>query len=298
MFGYIYKTTYLIDGRVYIGKRQKSYFDKYYYGSGKHLINAIKKYGKNNFSVEILEWCENKEQLNSREKYWISEYNSRDCKIGFNIAKGGEGGIGHKTGEFHHSEDTKKLISSKNKGKSSPIKNKIAIYDKSNDTVIYIKLEEWPLYKNYGWVRFNPKAKQSNYTYMIDLEGNNKQVDNYEVDHYLSLGYTLGRNWKPCEGIKQSKDWVDSRVSKTKLKLTNKRHINNGYENKYIDKDELDYYLSLGWVEGEIKNKENLGKHSANRVWINNSNICKFILNEELDDYLNDGWVKGRLKNN
>ncbi len=49
MFGYIYKTTIKnkessLDGCYYIGKRQKSEFDKNYYGSGKILKDYEKKY--------------------------------------------------------------------------------------------------------------------------------------------------------------------------------------------------------------------------------------------------------------
>jgi len=35
-----------------------------YLGSGLHIKNAIKKYGKENFKVEILIWCETKDDLN------------------------------------------------------------------------------------------------------------------------------------------------------------------------------------------------------------------------------------------
>ena len=57
MFGYIYKTTNLINGKIYIGKRQKQEFDKYYLGSGIYLKKAIEKYGKENFSCEIIDKC-------------------------------------------------------------------------------------------------------------------------------------------------------------------------------------------------------------------------------------------------
>ena len=50
MIGYIYKTTNLITNKFYIGKRQKSTFDKYYYGSGKYLSASIVKYGKEAFT--------------------------------------------------------------------------------------------------------------------------------------------------------------------------------------------------------------------------------------------------------
>ena len=92
MFGYIYKTTNLINGKIYIGKREKPYFDNSYYGSGKHLKNSINYYGVENFKCEIVEWCKTKYELYEREKFWIAHYNSLDVNIGYNITKGGPSG--------------------------------------------------------------------------------------------------------------------------------------------------------------------------------------------------------------
>jgi hypothetical protein len=50
---YIYRITCLLDGRTYVGKRYISGWEDYY-GSGDHIKNAVKKYGKENFSREIL----------------------------------------------------------------------------------------------------------------------------------------------------------------------------------------------------------------------------------------------------
>lgn len=81
----IYKTTNLINNKIYIGKDKKN--NSKYLGSGKILKRAIKKYGKENFKKEILETCIDLEHLNEREKYWI-EVLTPD----YNIAKGGDGG--------------------------------------------------------------------------------------------------------------------------------------------------------------------------------------------------------------
>lgn len=53
--GYIYKTTNLVNGKIYVGKRQMPHFDDSYYGSGTVFKAALKKYGKANFKREILE---------------------------------------------------------------------------------------------------------------------------------------------------------------------------------------------------------------------------------------------------
>lgn len=86
----IYKTTNLVNGKIYIG--QDKYNNPMYLGSGKILHLAFQKYGIENFNKEILEECESVQELNEREKHWISFYNSTDRKIGYNIALGGNGG--------------------------------------------------------------------------------------------------------------------------------------------------------------------------------------------------------------
>lgn len=87
---FIYKTTNLINGKIYIGQHRKNKQD--YLGSGVLLQKAIKKYGKENFVREILEdGIITVDELNSREQYWIKIYNSTDVHVGYNLAAGGKG---------------------------------------------------------------------------------------------------------------------------------------------------------------------------------------------------------------
>ena len=50
----IYKTTNLINKKIYIGQDTKN--NPNYLGSGKYFKYALKKYGKENFSKEIIEF--------------------------------------------------------------------------------------------------------------------------------------------------------------------------------------------------------------------------------------------------
>jgi group I intron endonuclease len=84
----IYKTTNLINGKFYIGKDKHN--DPKYFGSGKILKQAIKKYGIDNFIKEIIEECYSEQQWLEREIYWIDYYNA--INEGYNIALGGNGG--------------------------------------------------------------------------------------------------------------------------------------------------------------------------------------------------------------
>ncbi len=86
----IYKTTNLVNGKIYVGKQENK--KDTYIGSGKIIKAAILKYGKNNFFKEILEECSDKNHLKEREIYWIDYYNSTNKEIGYNITKGGDGG--------------------------------------------------------------------------------------------------------------------------------------------------------------------------------------------------------------
>lgn len=94
---YIYKTTNLVNNKVYIGKSEKS-FNPNYLGSGLLLHRAIKKHGIKNFKLELIENCNTSQELNEREKYWIDFYYGPLC---YNLAEGGTGG---NTTKFYSSE--------------------------------------------------------------------------------------------------------------------------------------------------------------------------------------------------
>ena len=54
---------------------------------------AIRKYGKENFKVEIIDNC-TEEQLDDLERFYIAKYNSYEN--GYNLTRGGQDGIGSK----------------------------------------------------------------------------------------------------------------------------------------------------------------------------------------------------------
>lgn len=94
-YGRIYIIKNKINDKVYVGQttvsiklRFQNHLSAARNGKGYIIGKAIRKYGENNFYIELLEECL-KEELNEREKYWISYFNSTNYNFGYNMSIGG-----------------------------------------------------------------------------------------------------------------------------------------------------------------------------------------------------------------
>lgn len=118
-YGYIYKSTNLVNGRPYIGQTTKK-SKRQYLGSGLLIRRAVNKYGRENFKLEIIAYANSQKQLDQLEKDIIFSYRKRLGKKLYNIANGGYG-IGK------HSKETKEKLSKANLGKKLTKEHKIKI---------------------------------------------------------------------------------------------------------------------------------------------------------------------------
>jgi hypothetical protein len=85
----IYKTTNNINGKFYIGKQNTE--DQFYLGSGIALVRAVKKYGKENFTKEILHTCKSKKETEILEASLVTQELVDDPNC-YNMKLGGNGG--------------------------------------------------------------------------------------------------------------------------------------------------------------------------------------------------------------
>lgn len=93
MYGYIYLIENMINNKKYIGKHVSSVFEpERYIGSGKIFLEAVEKYGKDNFKCSLIEECFSEKELNEREIYWINFYNAVESDNFYNLSYGGNGG--------------------------------------------------------------------------------------------------------------------------------------------------------------------------------------------------------------
>ena len=109
MHYYVYKIINLVNNKPYIGKTtktiekrwsehayeasrwQKCFESGTAFGYSSRLYPAMNKYGYENFNIQLIEELFSLEEMNQREKYWISFYDARHN--GYNISAGGDGGF-------------------------------------------------------------------------------------------------------------------------------------------------------------------------------------------------------------
>jgi len=99
--GVIYKVTNTVNGKVYVGKttttaekRWYAHCDNAKYGRGGkcYFYRAILKYGKEKFTVEVIDQADTAADLSAKEIHWIASLRATESENGYNCLAGGEGG--------------------------------------------------------------------------------------------------------------------------------------------------------------------------------------------------------------
>ena len=106
----IYRIHNSITGKDYIGQTIRSLEERtaeHIRKNNSVISKAIKKYGIENFVIEEIDSASTIEELNEKEIYWISKYNSI-VPNGYNQCIGGGNTFG-----FHHREESKKKTKSR-----------------------------------------------------------------------------------------------------------------------------------------------------------------------------------------
>lgn len=127
----IYKITNNLNGMSYVGQHLRNGYEykRGYMGKGVLIKEAYRKFGRCNFSKEVIEIVEDtmdRKLVSEREKFWIKELNTL-YPNGYNLSKGGIGGCdgdaGKKAAEsrklrgYKHSDETRRKISEAKLGK-------------------------------------------------------------------------------------------------------------------------------------------------------------------------------------
>lgn len=114
-----YRVTNLNDKKVYIGKttqtlsqRKSAHLQSVKGGSESNFHRAVRKYGNDSFIWEVLGEYDTIEEMDYAEVNYITEYDS--YKNGYNMTKGGDGGLTYKKGTELYERTKHKLGKWKN----------------------------------------------------------------------------------------------------------------------------------------------------------------------------------------
>lgn len=141
---YIYKVTNKINGKLYIGQTIQTIERRW----RSHCLNkrkvgisgAIKKYGAENFTIEVIDSASSRDELNAKEIFWIEFLNTMSPN-GYNLNSGGNDHVkisdetrerlresmsGERAPWYgkHLTEETRKKLSESHKGKPGYWTNK------------------------------------------------------------------------------------------------------------------------------------------------------------------------------
>jgi hypothetical protein len=215
MYFYLYKITNTINGKIYVGCHSTCNLDDSYFGSGKILRRAIKKYGKENFQFIVLEFFETADDMFAAERSIVNtEFIKRSDTYNIN-----EGGLGNS------SSDSKKLW---------------------EDPLYREKVLERSLSKFWNDPKHKAKLQEVYQTekYKETLRAATKVSAN-EASKILRTSETSKERW-------QDKSYRENMSKKTGNFMKGTKLVHNIIlqQNKKIKEDELSTYLSNGWSLG------------------------------------------------
>ena len=139
----IYKITNKINNKIYIGKvynrsvieRFKRHCNDAKPDARSSVDRAIYKYGKENFIVEVIDKVNSLDELDNKEKFWISKYNSIDKNIGYNLTLGGDGGNTYRFKTKEEMIQIRKKLSKSKCGKNNPNSRPVKIFNETTGEV-------------------------------------------------------------------------------------------------------------------------------------------------------------------
>lgn len=281
----IYKTTNLVNGKQYIGRDK--YNNPNYFGSGRLLKKAVRKYGKENFKKEILEVCCSFEHMVEREEYWLNHYDAGNNKMFYNMHNNGAGGMGvsgekHYMYGKHHTEERKRKWSESRKGEKN------GMYGKG-----YLLKGE----KNYWYGKHLPEEVRKKISESRQGEKNHNYGKKYsdELKNKIRLSLT-GRKFSEehkkniSEG---SKGKVLSDETRKKMSESARKRDNSGEKNPMFGRTDDKAGNFKGYVlcvDGQYK-----GQRKTSKEWSQIMCISISVISMHLSGKRSKNGIKGNF---
>ena len=138
----IYCITNKVNGKQYVGQTVRSAeerFMEHARHNRTYIERTVKKYGRENFDVEVIDSALLIDDLNEKEKYWIDKLNTKKPN-GYNVCDGGDNTFG-----FNHTLESRMKMSTTKKqlGNMVGIKNHFYGKKHSQETKERMRATQW-----------------------------------------------------------------------------------------------------------------------------------------------------------
>lgn len=294
-YHYFYKITNTINNKIYYGIHSTNDLDDGYMGSGRALIRAFKKYGKENFIKEIIRLFDSREELADYEKEQVNaEFIKEDNN--YNISIGGE---------------------------QLCCKGTIPVYDEKHNIYKRVPVEEQHNYKsiNKGLIVVYDILDKSWVKIPIDEYNNNKSkynINNPFKKHHIFV-YLKNDPYKKLIHIDKNEFNIDKHVISDHHFQKNQVRVKDKYGNISIVSTDDPRYISGELIhftkgykfteeqknhlkESHKKNGHQKGEKNSQfgKRWIHKEDVVIKINGSDLQKYLDDGWklgMKNKTKN-
>lgn len=283
-----YKVYYLknkINNKVYFGvtsaDNPENRWKELYRHNNNKLHQDLLEYGLNNFDKDIIKEFNNSKEALKLESEFITKYDTTNSLKGYNIFTNKE--------NSHHNSEYLENLSKRTSGKNNP-RYGVALSEETRK-----KISE----SEKGRI-LSEETKQK-----ISKANKNKIISE-ETRQKLSKALK-GRQFseetkkKMSEARKGKKMPKETKEKRSKIQ-SNMIWINKDGKSSCIQKEDLDKYLSKGWIKGRGKLKKhkedtsNYSKVASERIWLHKENKkthCNKNNNKKIIELLNNGWKLG-----
>mgnify|MGYP004532075931 CR=1 FL=1 len=275
-YHFTYKTTNLLNGKYYYGVHNTNDLNDGYLGSGKLLKVAIKKYGRQNFKREILEFFDSNEAAFLAESELVTREVINDRNT-YNVTLGGYG-----------NPDVTVLTS----------RNLITI--NKDDVMKKVPKEKLASYLEDGWQKGMLKKYTHQGTTMMHKDDKKCYVNESQIKDKIAEGWELGGVIGWCYIYKEDK-------FKCILKNDLQDYLDHGWVLKNLDRSYLEdlvwlkkdnesirvyssqvqEYLDQGWQKGKI------GKKHSQKLYcvLQKDGVRKWIPINDRSKFIEQGWT-------
>ncbi len=238
----IYLISNLKNNKQYVGITKFSLEERFsqHTKRGFLLTEAIRKYGKDLFSIELIEEVKTAEKVYELEIFYIQKYNTK-VPNGYNITDGGDGVFGWEVTEEYRKECSERV-------KELHKQKKVGMYDKKHTEETKEKMKKSAKEVERTWLtgrKHSPETiellRQKNLGKKRTEETRQKIRENH---HDIS-----GKN-NPMYGKKHLPETIEKMKQKRAQNRVKRIWVNNQVEEKLVP---VDNPIPLGYTLGRIK---------------------------------------------